>query len=260
MLTSRGGSFGSFHAPRMMGPLLVIAGLVCAVVAAILLRGVGSAYRIGRTLAAAPQLPLVEVIELARASTATDAPRRYVRTQGRISSEDEFPDENDRPLVFRRQRLQRRDGHSWVTLDDDRVAVPFGIEDRQAFLAMDVDSLGDGLVVVPREAVGVAGDLPTTMVPAGVVLAPDVPVRVRIDQLSAIELATVAGVPALGPSGVPTLSAGAGRPLIVTSLAPDEAMRILGSERRGSVQAAAAMLVVGVGCLAIGLVAVVFGL
>ena len=81
-------------------------------------------------------------------------PRRYVRTQGRISSEDEFPDENDRPLVFRRQRLQRRDGRAWATLDDDRVAVPFGIEDRQAFLAIDVDSLGDGLVVVPREAVG----------------------------------------------------------------------------------------------------------
>jgi hypothetical protein len=244
----------------MIGPLLLVIGLVSVVVAALLLRGIGPAYRIGRTLSAAPQLPLADVVALALASTEGDAAPRYIRTEGRISSEEEFPDEHDRPLVFRRQRLQRRDGRAWTTLDDDRVAVPFGIEDRGSFLAMDVDSLGDGLVVVPREATGVAGDLPPAMVPKGLVIAADVAVRVRIDQLSAVEHATVAGVPILGPSGVPTLSAGAGRPLIVTSLAPDEAMRILGSERRGSVQAAAVLLVAGLGCLAAGLVALVFSL
>ena len=233
------------------------------VVAAILLRGIGSAYRIGRTLSAAPELALADVVALAAGATGVPPrPRhpRYVRTRGRISSEEEFPDEHDRPLVYRRQRLQRRSGRAWTTLDDDRVAVAFGIEDRQAFLAVDVDALGDGLVVVPREAVGVASDLPATMLPEGVTLPPDAPVRVRIDQLSAIEQATVAGVPTLGPSGEPTLSAGAGRPLIVTSLAPDEAMRILGSERRGTVKAAAALLVAGLGCLAVGLVAVVLAL
>ena len=91
-------------------------------------------------------------------------------------------------------------------------------------------------------------------------LPSDTPVRIRIDQLSAIEQATVAGVPTLGPTGEPTLTAGAGRPLIVTSLAPDEAMRVLGSERRGTVQAVGGLLVVGLGCVAAGLVAVVFHL
>ena len=246
----------------MIGLVLLVAGAVVLAVAALLLRSIGSAYRIGRTLSAAPELPLAEVVELAHASAATTAqtPPRYVRTHGRISSEDEFPDENDRPLVYRRQRLQRRDGRAWTTLDDDRVGVPFGLEDRQTFLAVDVDALGDGLVVVPRESVGVATDLPSTMLPQGVVLAPDAAVRIRIDQLSAIEQATVAGVPALGPTGEPTLTAGAGRPLIVTSLAPDEAMRILGSERRGTVTAAAGLLVIGLGCLAVGVVAAVFRL
>jgi hypothetical protein len=87
----------------------------------------------------------------------------------------------------------------------------------------------------------------------------DVPVRIRIDQLSAIEQATAAGVPMLGPTGEPTLSAGAGRPLILTSLAPDEAMRILGAERRGTVKAAAGLLVIGLACVAVSLVAFVFG-
>ncbi len=242
----------------MIGPVLLVAGVLCVVVAAFLLRGVGAAYRIGRTLAAAPELPLADVVALASSSEAPV--RRYVRTRGRISSEDEFPDEHDRPLVFRRQRLQRQDGRSWTTLDDDRTAVPFGLEDRQTYLAIDLESLGDGLIVVPREASGVARDLDPAMVPDGVVLDGDVPVRIRIDQLSAIEQATAAGVPMLGPTGEPTLSAGAGRPLIVTSLAPDEAMRILGAERRGTVKAAAGLLVVGLGCLAASLVALVFAL
>ena len=228
--------------------------------AVILLRGIGPAYRIGRTLSAAPELALADVIALAHGASRPGSSPRYVRTRGRISSEEEFPDENDRPLVYRRQRLQRRDGRAWTTLDDDRVAVPFGIEDRQVFLAVDVDVLGDGLVVVPREAVGVASDLPATMLPQGVTLMPDAVVRVRIDQLSAIEQATLAGVPTLGPSGEPTMTAGMGRPLIVTSLAPDEAMRILGSERRGTVKAAAVLFVAGTGCLAFGLVAVVLAL
>ncbi len=241
----------------MIGPALLVAGLLCVVVAAFLLRGVGPAYRIGRTLSAAPELPLADVVALA----SSDEPpaRRYVRTRGRISSEDEFPDEHDRPLVFRRQRLQRQDGRTWTTLDDDRTAVPFGLEDRQAYLAIDLESLGDGLIVVPREASGVARDLDPAMVPDGVVLDEDVPVRIRIDQLSAIEQATVAGVPMLSPTGEPTLSAGAGRPLIVTSLAPDEAMRILGAERRGTVKAAAGLLVIGLACVAVSLVAFVFG-
>jgi hypothetical protein len=246
----------------MIGPLLLVVGVVLVVVAGLLLRSVGQAYRIGRTLSAAPELPLAEVVELARAAGAASgagAPR-YIRTHGRISSEEEFPDENDRPLVYRRQRLQRRDGRSWTTIDDDRVAVPFGLEDRATYLAIDIDSLGDGLVVVPRESVGVASDVPPTLMPDDVALSPDVPVRIRIDQLSAIEQATVAGVPVLGPTGEPTLAAGAGRPLIVTSLAPDEAMRVLGSERRGTVQTTAALLVIGLGCLAAGVVAALFRL
>ena len=93
----------------------------------------GPAYRIGRTLSAAPELALAEVVALAMG--ADGRLPRYVRTRGRISSEEEFPDENDRPLVYRRQRLQRRSGRAWATLDDDRVAVPFGLEDRQTFLA-----------------------------------------------------------------------------------------------------------------------------
>lgn len=240
----------------LMAPVLVIAGIVLLGVGLVLVRATGAGYRIGRTLAAAMELPLADVLVEAADGQSTG----YLRTTGRISSEEEFPDELDRPLVFRRKRLQARDGREWRTIEDERTAVPFGIEERGAFLAVDVETLGDGLVVVSREAKGVASDLPEGTLASGQALPPTTPVRLRIDQLSAVEHATVAGVVQPGPDGRPHITAGAGRPLIVTSLAPPEAMRVLASEHRRGVRLASVLLVAGLATVAAGLVALVVGL
>jgi hypothetical protein len=240
----------------VIAPILVLAGLALLVMGMLLVRATGAGYRIGRTLAAAMELPLADVL----ADAAEGRTSGYLRTTGRISSDEEFPDELDRPLVFRRKRLQARDGRSWRTIDDERTAVPFGIEQRGAFLAVDLEALGDGLVVVPREAVGVASDLPADVTPPGIVLAPDTPVRLRIDQLSAVEHATVAGVVRRGADGQPVISAGADRPLIVTSLAPPEAMRVLAAEHRGGVRIASVLLVAGIATVVGGILVLVAGL
>jgi hypothetical protein len=239
-----------------MAPILVLAGIVMLFLALALARAIGPGYRIGRTLSAAMQLPLADVL----AEAADGRTSGYLRTSGRISSDEEFPDENDRPLVFRRTRLQVREGRDWRAIEDERTAVPFGIEERGAFLAVDIEALGDGLVVVPREATGVASELPEGTRAGGHALPPTTPVRLRIDQLSAVEHATVAGVVRPGPDGVPTIGAGADRPLIVTSLAPAEAMRVLAAEHRGGVRLASVLLVAGLATIAAGLVALVVGL
>ena len=124
----------------MIPIFLALAGLAALVVAALLLRRTGSAYRVGRLLATAPDVPLSELL-----AANPEAPTpRFVRTHGRISSDEEFPDEANRPLVYRRRRLERRDGNGiWHVLDEQRLAVPFGIEERGAFLAVDVEALGD---------------------------------------------------------------------------------------------------------------------
>jgi hypothetical protein len=236
-----------------MAPLVVLAGIAVLALGAFLLRATGAGYRIGRTLAAAMELPLADVL----ADVAAGRDSGYLRTSGRIASDEEFPDEHDRPLVFRRRRLQAREGHTWRTIDDDRTAVPFGIEERGAFLAVDLDALADGLVVVPREAVGVASDLPDETLPPAATLAPTTPVRLRIDQLSAVEHATVAGVVRPGADGQPQLTASADRPLIVTPLAPSEAMRVLAADHRGGVRAASVLLVAGLATIAAGLVLLV---
>jgi hypothetical protein len=81
-----------------------------------------------------------------------------------------------------------------------------------------------------------------------------------VDQVSAVEHATVAGVPRLGPDGQPQMTAGGGRPLILTTLQLDEAMRLLAAGRRGSVLGAAVLLVGGLGAVAAGLSAWLVGL
>lgn len=239
----------------MIAGVLLLLGVAAIAAGALLLRRGGSSYRVGRLLAAVPDLSLAEAIALARSGE-----QRYIRTAGRIASDEEFPDENDRPLVFRRQRIQRPGGRGgWTDLDDDRTAVPFGIEERGDHLVIDVDGLGEGLVVVPRIAEGTAAELPPAYLARLPAIEPTVAVRLRIEQLSAVERVTAAGVPSVGPDGQPRITSGLGRPLIVTPLEPDAAMRVLAGEQRGAVRAAAVLLVVGLGLVAIALVAFLLG-
>ena len=83
-------------------------------------------------------------------------------------------------------------------------------------------------MVLPREALGAAREAPG-MLPDG--LDPATRVRLRVEQVSAVEHATVIGTPALDAAGKPILTAGTGRPLILSTLEPAEAMQLLAGGR-----------------------------
>ena len=122
-------------------------------------------------------------------------------------------------------------------------------------------ALGDGLVVVPRLAVGLASDLtPEAATSPLPVLAPDTPVRLRIDQVSTVDHATAAGVPRLTADGAVMLGAGMGRPLILTTLDPDEAMRVLASEQRTRLLLGSGLLVTAPIVGIVGIVVAIVGL
>lgn len=228
-----------------VSPLIPLAAGVAAIVAGwLILRTYGPRYRVGRLLASAPEVSVGEALALA------GGPARYVRVRGRIDSETDFEDDAHRPLVFRRTRLQLRRGSGWTAFEDRRERVPFEIREGLDGIAIDDAALDAGLVVVPRESVGTAADV-ADRVPPGT--SPETPVRLLVQQVSSIEHAIVLGVPGLNDVGAPRLSAGLGRPLVLTTLEPDEAIRILtgGSARR---PLAAAV------CLAGGLALVTFGL
>ena len=230
----------------MIPLILVAAGVLALLAGALVLRSFGPNYRVGRLLAATP------IVSVAEARALAGGRPHYVGVRGRIDTEDEFEDDAHTPLVLRRARIQVHDGRGWRTVDEHRQAVDFRINEGLDTLGVDQAALDDGLVVVPRESVGTAADVPDR-VPDGT--PPDRPVRLRVAQVSAVEHAIVLGVPVARPGAEPDvqLTAGLGRPLILTTLERDEAMRVLTDGRRWGPLSAAVALVAGVVLLAIGL-------
>ena len=220
-----------------MVPLLLVgAGLGALVAAWLVLRSFGPRFRVGRLLASTPTATVDEARALAERGE-----RRYVRVHGRIDSEDEFEDPDHRPLVFRRTRLDARGRGGWSTFEDSREQVAFEVREGLAGIGVDAAALDAGLVVVPRISFGVADDL-GDRAPGD--LAGTTPVRATIEQVSSVEHAIVLGVPIVDDGGV-RLTAGLGRPLVLTTLEPSDAMRILTGGSTRLARVATALLITG---------------
>lgn len=229
----------------MTSLVLVLVGLAALAAGWLLMRRLGSGARVGRILASTRVVPMRRAIEM-----AGEGGPRYVGVGGRIDASATFEDDAGRPLVLRRTRLELRRASGWEAVEDHREVVPFTIAGSLESMAVEADGLDEGLVVVTRWSEGTAGEIPDR-VPAGTDAA--ILARLRVQQLSTIDHALVLGVPGIDPDRGPILRPGLGRPLVVTTLEPAEAMRLLASGRRGSTIAISALL-------AGGLVAVVGGL
>ena len=216
-------------------PILLIVGGMLAVVAAWwLLRGMGPGARVGRIIAATMVVPVSRAVALAGEGTP-----RYVGVMGRVDAAESLEDEDQRPLVLRRRRLELQDGRRWTAFEDVREVVPFEISEGLDRIAVDGEALDEGLVVVTRESAGVAGDL-GDRVPDGT--DPATPARLRMDLLSSVDHALVLGVPTVDPDRGPILRPGLNRPLILTNLEPKEAIRMLADGRRGTTRAISLLL------------------
>jgi hypothetical protein len=234
-----------------VSPLLpLVAGLIVLAIGLVGRRSLGPRYRVGTLLSAAP------VVSVAEARSLADGPPRYVQIAGRVDSETDFEDDAHRPLVFRRTRLQLRNGSRWVDVDDRRERVPFDVREGLDSIAIDDGALDEGLVVVVRESVGTAADA-LDRVPEAT--PPATPLRLRIEQVSTVEHAVVAGVPGKDDAGVVRMSAGLGRPLILATMDRADAMRVLAEGRRFWPLVLAATMVAGVVLVGVGLLWAILG-
>jgi hypothetical protein len=226
---------------------LAVVGALVLAAGWLLMRRMGPEARIGRILAVTPRVPVAEAREIAARGA-----NRYVGVFGRVDAEEPFEDEAHRPLVLRRTRLEllRRRG-SWEAFEDHRDAVPFEISEGMDRIAVDDAALDGGLVVVQRESVGTARDL-ADRVPAGT--EPETPARLRIELLTAVDHALVLGVPTLDPARGPILRPGLGRPLVLTNLERDEALRLLAHGRQPTTRIIAILLAAGAVGLLTGIV------
>jgi len=242
------------EAPGIIGrvtPLLLLAaGLVAFAAGWLLVRRLGVQARVGRILASTPVVPVDEAVRLAGGAPC------YVGVGGRLDSDHEFLDEHERPLIYRRSRLELRDGSRWRTVTDHRDVVPFGLAGGLATIAIDGEALDEGLIVVVRESEGTAGEIPD-LVPEGTPVA--TPARLQVELLSTVDHALALGVPAIGLDGAPILRPGMGRPLILTTLEPAEAMRVLAAGHRTSTRLGALLMGGGLVVAVAGLAWTVIG-
>lgn len=231
---------------------LAAAGALALGIAAAILRSFGPRYRVGRVLAVAPRVSVAEAVRIAEAGEAA-----YVRIDGRIDSDDEFEDEHHRPLVLRRTTLQWHPalgagGHGgddlrWRPIGEPSVELaPFVVREAMDEIEVDGAALAEGLIVVPRISSGKVADL-GDRAPEDV--GPDGDARQIVEQVSSVEHATVIGVPTRAANGRMVMRPGLGRPLLLTTLERDEAMRVLTGGSTGRARVAIACLVAGAALL-----------
>lgn len=230
-----------------VNPLLpAVVGVLALAIAGVILRGFGPRYRIGRLLAATPAVSVAEAVGIAESGEA-----RYVRIEGRIDSGAEFEDADHRPLVLRRTTFESRPGTSagtWTTFESGTEVVPFVVREDLDEIAVQGEALREGLVVVARESTGRMADL-GDRAPDGA--DPEAPVRLRSEFVSSVDHAIVLGVPARATDGRLVIGPGLGRPLILTTLERDEAMRVLTGGAMGRSRVAVACLTLGATLLGI---------
>jgi hypothetical protein len=120
--------------------------------------------------------------------------------------------------------------------------VPFVVREGLDEIGVEAGELADGLIVIPRLSRGRVSDL-GERAPDGV--AADAEAALTVEQVSSVEHATVIGVPRRAPDGRLVIGAGLGRPLILTTLERDEAMRVLTGGATGRSRLAVACLAAG---------------
>ena len=218
-----------------MNPV-VIAGGALILLGLLLSRRTDARTRAGQLLAGLSPISPTEALKLA-ALRGDAAP--YLAIKGSIDAPEIFEDENHRPLVYRRERVSIADEGGWRVIDTAERSLPCVVSDPSSSISIATADLADGLVVVERRWEGSVAELyaagreyqsPETAALVAALAASDPTrgARVGLEQISNLDRATAAGQLVDGE-----LRAGAGRPLVVTTLERAEALRLLGTEGRG---------------------------
>jgi hypothetical protein len=241
-----------------MNPIALIGAALIAL-GLLLSRRTDVRTRAGQLLAGLSPITPTEALRLA-ALRGESSP--YLAIKGSIDAAEIFEDEHHRPLVYRRERVSIADEGGWRVIDTAERSLPFVISDPSSAIRISTADLADGLVVVERRWEGSVAELhaagreyqsaeTAALVAAIAASDPSRQARVGLEQISNLDRATAAGQLVDGE-----LRAGAGRPLVVTTLERAEALRLLGAEGRGRLASSTLALAL----LALGLLLLIGGI
>lgn len=235
--------------PPVLFLLLALFGLLLAAGGALVLRAVGARPGLARRLAGPPQVKVGSL----REAGATRG--RAVRVRGRIRCREPLNAEGGERLVAFHRDVEVRIGGRWRTIERMRETRSFELWDHDGSLSVDPAQAAEPLVTIPSVWRGRASELGDPFASAVARLAerhgsPATEARSTTRTINVTDQLLVLARP-VGDAEQVRLEPPDGG-FVITNLALEDAMRLLGGSHRRAVALAVVAVAVGLALAAIG--------
>ena len=230
---------------------LAVAGFVLVGASLLALRASGANPAVARRLAGPPEIKVGRLLD----EDAGALPRRPVRLVGRIRCRDPLDAGDGERLVAFHRDVEVLAGGAWRTVERMRETRSFELWDHDGSLTLDPAAAAEPLITIPHAWQGRPDELEEPHASAAARLAdrhgPLVEARAVTRTINLTDRLLVLAQPMRDADGTVHLEPPAGGYLIST-LALDDAMRVLGGRHRRTAAAGVVGIGLGVACVAIG--------
>ena len=232
-----------FVALAVIGLLLMVGGYLA-------LRSSDASPTAARRLAGPPELKVGRLLD-----DDADLPNRPVRLAGRIRCREPLDAGNGERLVAFHRDVEVRAGGTWRSVERMRETRSFELWDHDGSLTIDPAAAAEPLISIPHAWHGSPDELEEPHASAAARLAerhgPLTEARAVTRTINVTDRLLVLAKPVRGPDGTVRLEPPEGGYLI-SNLALDDAMRLLGGRHRRAAAAGVVGLGLGIALLAIG--------
>jgi hypothetical protein len=229
---------------------LAIVGFVLIVTGFILLRTSGASPSVARRLAGPPEVKVGRLLD-----QADELPERPVRVAGRIRCREPLDAGDGERLVAFHRDVEVLAGDTWRSVERMRETRSFELWDHDGSLTVDPAAAAEPLITIPHAWHGSPDELEEPHASAAARLAerhgPLTEARATTRMLNVTDRLLVLAQPVRDEDGTVRLEPPEGGYLI-SSLALDDAMRLLGGRHRRAAAAGVVGLGLGVALVAIG--------
>ena len=233
--------------PATFFALLVVAGLVVAGISLFVLRRSDAQPGRARRLAGPPEVKVGRLI--------ADVPDRAVRVNGRIRCRDPLEMGNGERLVAFHRDVEVRAGGRWRSIERLRETRSFELWDHDGSITIDPARVEEPLIVIPSVWHGRADELEEAHAAAAARLAerhgPALEARAVTRTINVTDRLLVLARPVRDEGGRTRLEPPDGG-FVITNLALDDAMRLLGGRSRRAAAGGVIGLAIAIALLAIG--------
>lgn len=230
---------------------LAVAGAVLVAASLIALRASGADPAVARRLAGPPEIKVGRLLD----DDAAGFPRRAVRLVGRIRCRDPLDAGDGERLVAFHRDVEVLAGGAWRTVERMRETRSFELWDHDGSLTIDPAAAAEPIITIPHVWQGSPEELEEPHASAAARLAerhgPLTEARAVTRTINVTDRLLVLARPARGADGTVHLEPPPGGYLIST-LALDDAMRLLGGRHRRAAAAAVVGIALGIACVTLG--------